>query len=123
MNKFKEARMRCGIAQKTVASKLNVSIQSVSNWENDSRSPSRENVIKMAEMYGVSIDYLLNKQAEDIQHPVDAQSVEIKKEPIAQDEFSDLSEAERQLLKSFRRCSSVSRARVLAYAEGASDHL
>ena len=123
MNKFKEARMRCGIAQKTVASKLNVSIQSVSNWENDSRSPSRENVIKMAEMYGVSIDYLLNKQAEDIQHAVDTQPVEIKKEPITQDEFSDLSEAERQLLKSFRRCSSVSRARVLAYAEGASDHL
>ena len=110
--------MRCGIAQKTVASKLNVSIQSVSNWENDSRSPSRENVVKMAEMYGVSIDYLLNKQSEDIQQPV-----EIKKEPIEQDEFSDLSEAERQLLKSFRRCSSVSRARVLAYAEGASDHL
>ena len=118
MNRFKEARMRCGIAQKTVASRLKVSIQSVSNWENDSRSPSRENVLKMAEMYGVSIDYLLNTQQEDIQ-----QTAETKKEPVIADEFSNLSEAERQLLKSFRRCNTVSRARVLAYAEGASDHL
>ena len=118
MNKFKEARMRCGIAQKTVASKLEVSIQSVSNWENDTRAPSRENVMKMAEMYGVTTDYLLGKDVEENQHVV-----ETKKEPVYADEFSDLTESERQLLKSFRRCTPVSRARVLAYAEGASDHL
>ena len=118
MNRFKEARMRCGIAQKTVSSKLGVSIQSVSNWENDTRAPSRENVMKMAEMYGVTTDYLLGKDIEENQL-----AVETKKEPVLADEFSDLTESERQLLKSFRRCTPVSRARVLAYAEGASDHL
>ena len=118
MNRFKEARMRCGIAQKTVASKLGVSIQSVSNWENDVRAPSRENVKLMADLYGISADYLLETENEFVQ-PI----VETKKEPILADEFSDLTESERQLLKSFRRCTPVSRARVLAYAEGASDHL
>ena len=84
LNRFKEARMRCGIAQKTVASKLGVSIQSVSNWENDSRAPSRENVMKMAEMYGVSTDYLLGKDVEGVQLVV-----ETKKEPASIGELDD----------------------------------
>lgn len=104
MNRFKEARMRCGIAQKTVASKLGVSIQSVSNWENDSRAPSRENVMKMAEMYNVSTDYLLGKDVEVIQ-----QAVEIKKEPAVASELDDelvkyimkLNEEDRQIVRGF----------------------
>lgn len=84
MNRFKEARLRCGIAQKTVASKLKVSIQSVSNWENDTRAPSRENVIKMAEIYGVSTDYLLNNVDQQIQPQVEA-----KKEPAVSSKLDD----------------------------------
>lgn len=84
MNRFKEARLRCGIAQKTVASKLKVSIQSVSNWENDTRAPSRENVIKMAEIYGVSTDYLLNNVDQQIQP-----QVETKKEPAVSSKLDD----------------------------------
>ena len=118
MNRLKEARMRCGIAQKTIADLLDVSIQSVSNWENDSRSPSKKNIKKLSEIYGVTMEYLLDTEVENIQ-PV----AETKKEPAIVDEFLGLTEAERQLLKSFRRCTPVSRARVLAYAEGASDHL
>lgn len=104
MNRFKEARMRCGIAQKTVASKLGVSIQSVSNWENDSRAPSRENVMKMAEMYGVSTDYLLGKDVEGVQLVV-----ETKKEPAVSSELDDeliqyileLNDEERQIVRGF----------------------
>lgn len=118
MNKFKEARMRSGIAQKTVADMLNISVQSVSNWENDSRSPSKKNIKLLAEIYGVSVEYLMGSEVENVQ-----QNVETKKEPVVIDEFSNITEAERQLLKSFRRCNPVSRARVLAYAEGASDQL
>lgn len=117
MNRFKEARMRSGIDQKTVADLLNISVQSVSNWETGSRSPSKKNTRKLAEIYGVKMDYLLGADVEDIQH-----FDETKKEPVIIDEFSGLTEAERQLLKSFRRCNLVSRARVLAYAEGASDN-
>lgn len=118
MNRFKLARMNSGLQQKVVASELGVSVQSMSYWESGNRTPSKENLLKMAEMYGVSTDYLLGKDPEDV-----AIVAEIKKEPVLADEFSDLTESERQLLKSFRRCTPVSRARVLAYAEGASDHL
>lgn len=107
MNRFKEARMRCGIAQKTVANRLNVSIQSVSNWENDSRFPSRENVMKMAEMYGVSTDYLLNVQGEDVQ-PV----VEIKKEPAASSELDE------RLVRALMGLSEDEVQRVLDFASG-----
>ena len=119
MNRFKVARLNKGIPQKIAASEVGVSVQSMSYWETGTRAPSRENLLKMAEMYGVTTDYLLGKDVEEIP----SQVVETKKEPVIIDEFSDLSEAERQLLKSFRRCNTVSRARVLAYAEGASDHL
>lgn len=116
MNRFKEARMRSGIGQKTVADMLDVSIQSVSNWENDSRSPSKKNTRKLAEIYGVSMEYLLGKDVEDVQLYGDT-----KIEPAVVDEFSVLTEAERQLINSFRRCNPLRRERVLAYAEGSAD--
>lgn len=107
MNRFKEARLRCGIAQKTVASKLKVSIQSVSNWENDTRAPSRENVIKMAEIYGVSTDYLLNNADEQIQ-PL----VETKKEPAVSSKLDD------RLVQALTGLNEDEIQRVLDFASG-----
>ena len=38
---------------------LNVTKQSVSNWENDNIQPSVEMVMKIAKVFSVSVDYLL----------------------------------------------------------------
>ena len=103
--------MKCGIAQKTVASRLGVSIQSVSNWENDSRAPSRENVIRMAEMYGVTTDYLLGKEFEQIQ-PL----VETKKEPAVS------SELDPRLVQALSGLNEDELQRILDFASGVRSH-
>ena len=47
------------ISQVELAKRLNVTKQSVSNWENDNIQPSIEMLLKIAEFFSVSTDYLL----------------------------------------------------------------
>lgn len=47
------------MSQVTLARRLGVSKQSVSNWENDNIQPSIEMLIKIAETLNTSTDYLL----------------------------------------------------------------
>ena len=117
MNRFKLARLNSGLQQKAVASELGISVQSISYWESGSRAPSKDNLLRLAEMYGVTTDYLLGNDVEE--NSVQAKT---KKEPVTIDELPGLTDAQRQLLKAFNRCKAEGRARVLAYAEGAADN-
>lgn len=47
------------MSQVELARKLNVTKQSVSNWENDNIQPSVEMLEKIARVFSVSVDYLL----------------------------------------------------------------
>ena len=76
MSKFKECRERKGLSQKYVAVTLGVSPPAISQWEKGVTFPSSENLSKLAELYGVSIDYLMGKaddapgqEPEDAKHP------------------------------------------------------
>lgn len=73
MSKFKECRERKGLSQKYVAVMLGVSPSAISQWEKGTTYPSSENLAALAELYGVSIDYLMGK-ADDAptQEPEDA---------------------------------------------------
>ena len=57
--KLKNARVQSGMTQENVAEKINVSRQTISNWENEKSYPDIISVIKMSECYDVSLDYLL----------------------------------------------------------------
>ncbi|MDE6676686.1 MAG: helix-turn-helix transcriptional regulator [Clostridia bacterium] len=59
---IKKLRMAQGISQVELAKKLNVSKQCVSNWENDYIQPSVEMLIKLANYFNVTTDYLLDLQ-------------------------------------------------------------
>ncbi len=48
-----------GINQKELAKKIYVSKQSMSNWENDNIQPSVEVLMRIANFFSVSTDYLL----------------------------------------------------------------
>ena len=52
-------RQSRNISQVELAKRLNVTKQSVSNWENDNIQPSIEMLLKIAEFFSVSTDYLL----------------------------------------------------------------
>ena len=58
-NRIKRLRTTHQLSQVELASALNVSKQSVSNWENDNIQPSIEMLIKIAALFHVSTDYLL----------------------------------------------------------------
>lgn len=54
-----DLRMAMGLNQVQLANKLNVSKQTVSNWENENIQPSIEMLIRLAKIFHVSTDYLL----------------------------------------------------------------
>ena len=60
--KLTQARKAAGLTQADVAAKLNVSRQAVSRWESGQSKPSTERLLALGELYGVSIDQLLNTE-------------------------------------------------------------
>lgn len=58
-NKLKELRKQSGLTQKQLADKIGVTTQTVSYYENQYRIPSPEMLIKLAQIFNVSADYLL----------------------------------------------------------------
>ena len=56
---IKKLRMNKGMSQVQLADKLNITKQSVSNWENEYIMPSVDMLIKIANFFNVSTDYLL----------------------------------------------------------------
>lgn len=57
--RIKELRLSHCMNQVEFAKKLSVTKQSVSNWENNNIQPSIDMLIKIAETFCVSTDYLL----------------------------------------------------------------
>ena len=62
--KLKAARMRAGFTQEQAAEALLVSRQTVSNWETGKTYPDIVSVVKMSDLYGVSLDALLKEKEE-----------------------------------------------------------
>ena len=57
--RINELRTARGWSQVQLAEKLNVSKQTVSNWENENIQPSIEMLVRVARLFHVSTDYLL----------------------------------------------------------------
>lgn len=57
--KIKEARTRTGLTQEQAAEALGVSRKTISNWENEKTYPDIVSVVKMSDLYAVSLDRLL----------------------------------------------------------------
>lgn len=57
--KIKELRISQGMIQKEVYSRLSIPNNTYSNYENDKRDPDYETLVKIANFFNVSTDYLL----------------------------------------------------------------
>ncbi len=64
-NRLRFLRQTKGLNQVQLAQKLGVTKQSVSNWENDNIMPSIEMLIKIADFFTVSTDYLLGRDGQE----------------------------------------------------------
>lgn len=58
-------RLSRKMSQVELAQALHVTKQSVSNWENDNIQPSIDMLVKIAEVFSVSTDYLLGLESRD----------------------------------------------------------
>lgn len=56
---IKEARERAGLTQKMAAKLLGVTEAAVSQWENSKTAPKTDRLIRIASIYGVTVDELL----------------------------------------------------------------
>ena len=59
--RFRDARIQSGKNLAEAAEELFVSKTTLSNWESGRRVPSVEAIEKLADLYGVSVDYLLGR--------------------------------------------------------------
>lgn len=64
-DKITELRKKSGWSQEELAAQLHVSRQSVSKWEGAQSMPDLDKIIAMANIFGVSTDYLLKEELEE----------------------------------------------------------
>ena len=65
-DKIIKLRKQLGWSQEDLAEKMNVSRQSVSKWESTSSIPDLNKIILLAEIFGVTTDYLVKDEIEEI---------------------------------------------------------
>lgn len=68
---IKAYREKLGITQRTLAEKLVVSFQAISAWERGTSIPDLENVVRIADFFGVSVDALLTQTEAELYVGVD----------------------------------------------------
>lgn len=94
-NSLFHARKKCGLSQEEVAERLGVSRQTVSKWETDETLPDIRQSKKMAELYNLSLDELIDfdidvreiqqaieRTSEKVEEKIDWTSAWGKKYPI-----------------------------------------
>ena len=82
--RLQQFRKRANLTQEEVATKLNISPQAVSKWENDVSAPDISLLGEIADMFGVTVDELLGRQPQTIylpegpRKPIDSLMLKIK---------------------------------------------
>ncbi len=66
--KLKDARIKAKFTQEEIAEELNVSRQTISNWENEKSYPDIISVIELSSLYSISLDDLLKGDEKMIEH-------------------------------------------------------
>ena len=59
---IKDLREEKEFSMKQLAEKLEVDIKSIWNWEHGIKEPKAYNIVKLADLFGVSTDYLLGRE-------------------------------------------------------------
>ena len=63
--RIKEHRRRAGLSQEALARRMDVSRQAVTKWESGQSAPSTENLFRLAELFGTTVDLLLPSEGAD----------------------------------------------------------
>lgn len=69
-NRIKKYRNKLQISQEKLADKIYVSRQSISNWENDKNYPDINSLIRLSEVFNISLDILLKGDLEKMKKEI-----------------------------------------------------
>lgn len=94
MIRLKELRSEKGITMKRLGEELGFAESTISLYENGKREPDFSTLLTLSDYFGVSVDYLLGREA--------------KKEPAPR-VASGLSEAEHEIIAAYRAASAADR--------------
>ena len=108
MLKLRDLRLENNLTQKDLGEKVNITSKSIWAYENSVAFPPIDVLIKLADFFGCSIDYLVGR--EDYFGNVTATAPS-----------SDLSEDEKKVLNLFKRMPEARQRTVLDLLEGLSD--
>ncbi len=67
-DKLKNARLDQGLTQENLAERLNVSRQTISNWENNRSFPDIISILHLSDIYSISLDELLKGDQKVMRH-------------------------------------------------------
>ena len=101
MFRLKEMRAECGLMRSKLAEDLHMNAGTIANYENEIRQAPYEALIRFAEYFDVSVDYLLGR-------------TEGERPSVA---AGGLSAEERRFLNLFRSLGKTGKSRVIEYAE------
>lgn len=82
--KLKEQRLQQNETQESIAIKLGVSRQTISNWENGKTLPDIDSLIKLSQIYQLSIDELFDAATEPAVESTTESEAESISEPISE---------------------------------------
>ena len=103
LERIKRLREKAGLSQKALAEKIGVSQQSINKYENHNIEPDIETLIRIADVFDTSVDYLIGRS--EIDHKIEKLQA------------CDLNEEERCLLDRFRPLEHGQRQSVLSLLE------
>ncbi len=101
MLRIKNLRKENNFSQRTLAKKIGSSQKSVDYWEKELSEPTAGFIVKLADCFGCTTDYLLGRED-------DYGNVNVN---------SDLSEKEKWLLSVFQSLSETAKTELTHYAE------
>ena len=67
---IKKYRDQLGLSQEELAEKIFVTRQSISNWENDKTYPDLQSLLRLSELFGLSLDELIKGDIETMKEEI-----------------------------------------------------
>lgn len=97
MNRLKFLREEKNLTQSDIAKLLNITIAAYSYYENEKRDMTPDTIIKLAEYFNVSTDYLLGKS--DIRNPEQSDPLGLAKVGFNMENYNPPSDTQREQIR------------------------
>ena len=88
--RLQEARAACGLSPQDVAEKISVTVQAVSNWEKGRSFPDVGNLVKLSDLYGESLDWLLKGEKIEVATEKKEEAVKTLAESVEKDKDAEV---------------------------------